>query len=227
MIGTVLRCRTSRHPRRPRPGAKRVRHPDRRRADSDRPVRRPVPPAQPPDHHHDGPRLATRRRCPRADLPRRSHRAPGGRDPRGPGPGLAQPDRRSPARRSDRHRVGRRPPVVPLRDEQRVTAAVVGGVATVDFHTDPIQVVGPDQTLAIAQVVYTVTQQPGVTGVSFDIAGEGHRGAHRDRRPGVPAGRPGRLRPPGAPDLSRPGAQVVARAIQGMRGALLHRCSRS
>ncbi len=54
-----------------------------------------------------------------------------------------------------------------------ITATVVGGVATVDFHTDPIQVVGPDQTLAIAQVVYTATQQPGVTGVSFEIAGQG------------------------------------------------------
>ena len=54
-----------------------------------------------------------------------------------------------------------------------ITATVVNGVATVDFHTDPIQVVGPDQTLAIAQVVYTATQQPGVTGVSFEIAGQG------------------------------------------------------
>jgi len=44
-----------------------------------------------------------------------------------------------------------------------------GGVATVTFTTNPIQVVGPDQTLAIAQVVYTVTQQPGVTGVTFAI----------------------------------------------------------
>ncbi len=54
-----------------------------------------------------------------------------------------------------------------------ITATVVNGVATVNFHTDPIQVVGPDQTFAIAQVVYTATQQPGVTAVSFEIAGEG------------------------------------------------------
>ncbi len=46
------------------------------------------------------------------------------------------------------------------------------GVAAVDFTTDPIQVVGPDQTVAIAQVVYTLTQQPGVTGVTFEIAGK-------------------------------------------------------
>ncbi len=47
-----------------------------------------------------------------------------------------------------------------------------GGIATVHFSTDPIQVVGPDQTLAVAQVVYTVTQQPGVTGVTFAIGGK-------------------------------------------------------
>jgi spore germination protein GerM len=54
----------------------------------------------------------------------------------------------------------------------QVTLSPTGGVATVNFTSDPILVVGPDQTLAIAQVVYTVTQQPGVTGVSFDIAGK-------------------------------------------------------
>ncbi len=50
--------------------------------------------------------------------------------------------------------------------------AATAGVATVHFATSPIQVVGPDQTLAIAQVVYTVTQQPGVTGVTFEIGGK-------------------------------------------------------
>ena len=54
----------------------------------------------------------------------------------------------------------------------QVTLAATGGVATVNFTSDPILVVGPDQTLAIAQVVYTVTQQPGVTGVTFEIAGK-------------------------------------------------------
>ena len=53
----------------------------------------------------------------------------------------------------------------------QVTTDAASGVATVHFATDPIQVVGPDQTLAIAQVVYTVTQQPGITGVSFEIGG--------------------------------------------------------
>lgn len=53
-----------------------------------------------------------------------------------------------------------------------VTATVANGVATLDFRSNPIQVVGPSQTLAIAQIVYTATQQPGVTGVSFRIAGQ-------------------------------------------------------
>jgi spore germination protein GerM len=53
-----------------------------------------------------------------------------------------------------------------------VTATQTGGVATVRFSADPIQVVGPDQTMAIAQVVYTVTQQPDITGVDFEIAGK-------------------------------------------------------
>ena len=55
-----------------------------------------------------------------------------------------------------------------------MSVAVVGGIATVNFTTNPVldQVVGPDQTLAIAQVVYTATQQSGVTGVVFQIAGQ-------------------------------------------------------
>jgi spore germination protein GerM len=53
----------------------------------------------------------------------------------------------------------------------KVTASVTAGIATVDFTTDPVQVVGPDQTLAIAQVVFTATQQPNVTGVLFQIGG--------------------------------------------------------
>lgn len=54
----------------------------------------------------------------------------------------------------------------------QVTVPAAGGVAVVSFTINPIQVVGPDQTLAIAQVAYTVTQQPGVTGVTFAIAGK-------------------------------------------------------
>jgi hypothetical protein len=48
---------------------------------------------------------------------------------------------------------------------------LANGVATVDFATNPVQVVGANQTLlAIAQVVFTVTQQPNVNGVLFEIA---------------------------------------------------------
>jgi spore germination protein GerM len=54
----------------------------------------------------------------------------------------------------------------------QVVVTVVAGIATVNFTTNPVQVVGPDQTLAIAQVVYTATQQSGVTGVVFQIASQ-------------------------------------------------------
>ncbi|HEX3980122.1 MAG TPA: GerMN domain-containing protein, partial [Acidimicrobiales bacterium] len=54
----------------------------------------------------------------------------------------------------------------------RVSAKLSGGIATVDFSATPVQLVGANQTLAIAQVVFTATEQPGVTGVMFQIAGE-------------------------------------------------------
>ncbi len=55
-----------------------------------------------------------------------------------------------------------------------VTASVSGGVVTVDFSSNPFQVVGAYQTLAVAQVVYTATQQPELltAGVLFEIAGQ-------------------------------------------------------
>lgn len=46
------------------------------------------------------------------------------------------------------------------------------GVATLDFAVNPVEVIGPSQALAIAQVVFTATEQPGVTGVLFEISGE-------------------------------------------------------
>jgi len=54
----------------------------------------------------------------------------------------------------------------------QATVTQSGTVVAVRFNVNPIQVVGPDQTLAIAQVVYTVTQQPGVAGVTFEIDGK-------------------------------------------------------
>jgi spore germination protein GerM len=56
----------------------------------------------------------------------------------------------------------------------QVSATVAGGIATVNFSANPVlaQVVGPDQTLAIAQVVFTATQPgTGVIGVTFEIDG--------------------------------------------------------
>ncbi len=53
-----------------------------------------------------------------------------------------------------------------------VSASLAGDVATVNFSANPSPLVGPDQTLAIAQVVFTATQQPGVAGVVFEIAGQ-------------------------------------------------------
>ncbi len=53
-----------------------------------------------------------------------------------------------------------------------VVATVAAGVATVNFSTNPFQIVGPDQTLAVAQVVYTAAAQPGVVGVLFEIDGK-------------------------------------------------------
>ncbi len=54
----------------------------------------------------------------------------------------------------------------------RVSATTTNGIATVDFSTNPFQVVGQSQILGVAQVVFTATEQPGVLGVLFQIAGQ-------------------------------------------------------
>ena len=48
--------------------------------------------------------------------------------------------------------------------------AVKGGRATIDLSTQFAQTGGPDQILAIAQVVYTATTLPGISEVSFELA---------------------------------------------------------
>lgn len=53
-----------------------------------------------------------------------------------------------------------------------VSASTSNGIATVDFTANPATLVGPNQVLAIAQVVFTATQQTGVAGVLFQIAGK-------------------------------------------------------
>lgn len=52
-----------------------------------------------------------------------------------------------------------------------VHASRSNGIATVDFTTNPFEIVGPDQTVAVAQVVFTAMAQPGITGVLFEIDG--------------------------------------------------------
>ncbi len=56
--------------------------------------------------------------------------------------------------------------------QTKVSARVTAGIATIDFATNPIQVVGANQTLAIAQLVYTATEVNGVSGVIFQIGGQ-------------------------------------------------------
>jgi spore germination protein GerM len=61
----------------------------------------------------------------------------------------------------------------PSPSTNRAVVTVANGTATVNFATNPVQVVGATQTLlAIAQVVFTITQQPNVTGVLFQIGGQ-------------------------------------------------------
>ena len=53
----------------------------------------------------------------------------------------------------------------------QVSVSVSAGVATVDFRANPFQLV-LDQTLAVAQVVYTATAQAGVSSVLIEIKGQ-------------------------------------------------------
>ena len=121
-----------------------------------------------------------------------------------------------------------RAPELPVRHTAQVRGHVASGIATVDFiAANPVQVVGPDQTLAIAQVVFTATQQPGVTGVVFKI----------DNQPiEVPTASgaqvPGPVKPrllpaPGAAALTGPGRQdrVGLRPLDP--GGVEPECSRS
>jgi len=47
-----------------------------------------------------------------------------------------------------------------------------GGVATVDLSSVFGQLIGPPQIQAVAQVVYTATSLPGITGVAFELGGQ-------------------------------------------------------
>ena len=52
------------------------------------------------------------------------------------------------------------------------SASLVDGLATVDLSEEFSSVVGPEQVLAVAQVVYTATSTEGVAEVRFAIEGE-------------------------------------------------------
>ena len=47
-----------------------------------------------------------------------------------------------------------------------------GGIATVNLGGTFAQLVGPPQIQAVAQVVFTASAVPGVTGVTFELSGQ-------------------------------------------------------
>jgi spore germination protein GerM len=51
-------------------------------------------------------------------------------------------------------------------------ASIVAGEAVVDFTDDFLTIVGEEHLLALAQVVFTATEVPGVVGVRFLVDGE-------------------------------------------------------
>ncbi|HLX87766.1 MAG TPA: GerMN domain-containing protein [Acidimicrobiales bacterium] len=55
---------------------------------------------------------------------------------------------------------------------QVISATVTGGTATVDLGGTFGQLVGPAQIDAVAQIVFTATALPGVTGVAFELSGQ-------------------------------------------------------
>ena len=98
-------------------------------------------------------------------------------------PPQRHPDRapRSAPRRTHPDRVGLGLQSFLTGTKTKVTAKVAGGIATVDFTANPIQVVGPDQTLAIAQVVFTATAAARRHRRGLPDRRQAHRGAHRQR----------------------------------------------
>ena len=55
---------------------------------------------------------------------------------------------------------------------QVLAASAAGGVATVDLGGTFAQLVGPSEIEAVAQIVFTATALPGVTGVTFELNGQ-------------------------------------------------------
>lgn len=57
-------------------------------------------------------------------------------------------------------------------DARLLRATVSGGVADLDLSSSFADLTGQEQILALAQVVFTVTETPGVSSVRFQLAGE-------------------------------------------------------
>jgi len=55
---------------------------------------------------------------------------------------------------------------------QVISASVAGGIATVDLGGTFAQLVGTPEIEAVAQIVFTATAVPGVSGVSFELNGQ-------------------------------------------------------
>jgi hypothetical protein len=53
-----------------------------------------------------------------------------------------------------------------------LSATIAGGVATVNLGGSFGQLVGPPEIQAVAQVVFTASALPGVTGVTFELSGQ-------------------------------------------------------
>lgn len=60
------------------------------------------------------------------------------------------------------------------------SASLVGGRATIDLSENFSSVVGPEQVLAVAQLVYTATALPGALEVRLEIEGEAIDAARGD-----------------------------------------------
>ncbi len=182
-----------------------MRHPD-RRGQAHPEGGRPLPPAR-PDHHLDhqpaGPAAGRRGRD---RVPRLPRSAPRARPTRRACPRQPHPDRRRPARRADRVRAGLGITTYVSGSRTQVSVSVSAGVATVDFAVDPVQLVGPDQTLAIAQVVYTVTQISGISRRRVPDRWPAQFRPGGERSPGTGAGQPPRLPAPGSVVATAPGS---------------------
>lgn len=53
-----------------------------------------------------------------------------------------------------------------------IGVSVSAGIATVNLTSAFAQITGPGLIVAVAQIVFTVTQEPSVTGVLFEIASQ-------------------------------------------------------